>query len=373
MTNYKAKICILTSAHPAFNTRVFHKQARSIARAGYETVMVVPHEEACSVDGVRISPLPVNGGRASRMLLTVPRLIARAISEKADIYHFHDPELMPAGLLLKLLGKRVVYDVHEHYRTKILSKPWLPKAARVPIAFAVDAFESAASLAYDGVVTVDGHIAKKFCGRAVIVSNFPYAPEGFEKAAPVKRRDVEFRLVYVGGLSGERGLYKMVEAMGLVEGDIRLYLAGKHSPQALEKAKKIKGFERVVWLGTVPWKKSIELQHSADAGLLLLQPSPSYKNTGEGIAKLFEYMMCGLPVLASDFPNIKSILEKEGCGLTVDPADPAQIADRVMYLAKYPDIRRGMAAAGMRAVREKYNWEHESEKLLGLYEKILAG
>ena len=366
----KAKVCVMTSVHPPFNARVFHKQAKSLASAGYEVVLVVPHEKDEVVDGVRIKAVPKAAGRVKRMTATAARVLSAALKERADVYHFHDPELIPAGLFLKAMGKKVIYDVHEYYRMKFASRGALPSVLRRPLGWLFDEFENAAAGFFDGVVAVDGVIEDKFGGHAVKVTNFPF----FHDIPRQERGDGEGRYtcIYIGAIAKERGIFQMVEAMDLLDERFRLVLAGIDHEGNIPKARSLPGFRKVSWLGNRPWDEAIGLLASADIGLLLLQPSPSYSLTGEGITKLFEYMMAGLPVLSSDFPNIKNIVEMEDCGVTVDPTDPARIAREITILAENPGIRRRMGRKGVEAVREKYNWGVEEKKLLDLYGRILG-
>lgn len=128
------KICILTSVHPVFDTRIFHKQAKTLAKAGYDVTLVVQHDRAETLKGVKILPLERPANRLSRMLKTTWQVWQKAIKQRAAIYHFHDPELIPVGLLLKLQGKKVIYDVHEDVPSQILTKHWIAKPLRKTIA-----------------------------------------------------------------------------------------------------------------------------------------------------------------------------------------------------------------------------------------------
>ena len=163
----------------------------------------------------------------------------------------------------------------------------------------------------------------------------------------------------------------MIEAMSYVKVPARLLVAGYGPEQTRKKAESMKGGEKVQWLGFLKWPEVMDVLASSDLGLLLLQPTPSYSKTGEGIAKLFEYMMLGLPVLASDFPNTKRLMEENACGLTVDPEDPREVAEKIMNFARNPEAARRMGMRGMKAVKEKYNWLVEEKKLLKLYAEIL--
>ena len=114
------KVCVMTSIHPPFDPRIFHKEAQTLVQAGYEVVLIAPYDkESASVDGVHIMGLPRYKRRFYRPL-NWWRILRTALRQKADVYHFHDPELLPVGILLKLTTRAcVVYDVHENHPRKI--------------------------------------------------------------------------------------------------------------------------------------------------------------------------------------------------------------------------------------------------------------
>ncbi len=211
-------------------------------------------------------------------------MLFAAIREKADIYHFHDPELIFAGLFLKLLGKKVVYDVHEYYKQNILSKRSIPWGIRHFIAYSFDLLETFASRLYDGVIVVDRAIGNKFKGRATVVSNYPYSPK---KHLLPKGHGKEFKCVYAGGLSADRGLFRMIEAMEHMDRPARLILIGTLSDEDRIKAETMKGYEKVGYLGSRPWSDVLKLLPECDLGLVLLQPVPAYIFAGEGTIEAF--------------------------------------------------------------------------------------
>ena len=87
--------------------------------------------------------------------------------------------------------------------------------------------------------------------------------------------------------------------------------------------------------------------------------------------KLFDYMLMSLPVVVSNFPLYRDVVQTHQCGLTVDPARPQEIARAIVYLIEHPREAQQMGANGRRAVLEKYNWEKESQKLLQIYDTVL--
>ena len=174
------KVCILTSVHPPFDTRIFHKEAKSLAKAGYDVTVIAQHDKDKIVDGIRIVPLSKPKNRFERMTRTIWTTYRKALKIDADIYHFHDPELIPIGLLLKLHGKRVIYDVHEDVPRQNLSKPYIPVVFRRPISAMIGALEAFSARRFDGVVTATPFINRRFLklgANAVNVNNFPLASE----------------------------------------------------------------------------------------------------------------------------------------------------------------------------------------------------
>ncbi len=365
-----AKVCILTSVHTVFDVRIFHKQAKSIVLAGYRVTLIAPHDKNEVVDGIQIRSLKLKKNRIIRMFMTVWALSRLAIKEKADIYHFHDPELIPIGLFLKLIGRKVIYDSHEDVPSQILTKPWIPKPLQKPVAFIFGQFEKFSAKRFDAVITATPFIRGLFmsfgCKSVVDVCNFPKLEEfSISKEGP---SDHSRRVCYVGGISKIRGIGQMVEAIGLT--DFRLSLAGNFESKGLhESVRKVKGWEQIEELGFLSREETADLMASSIAGIVVFQPAPNHINSQPN--KLFEYMAAGLPILASNFSLWSAIVEENHCGLCVDPEDPRAIARGIEYFISHPEEAKEMGRNGRRMVEEKYNWESESKKLLELYEGLI--
>ena len=367
-------IVLLTTVHSPFDTRIFHKQARTLAKAGYGVTLVAPHDKNETVDGVRIIALPRPRNRFARIFGHTWRALRVATRQRADVYHFHDPELLLAGVLLRLLTRaKVIYDVHEDVPQQILSKTWLPRGVRKPTSFLFSLLEKTTSRCCHAVVPATEGIAEHFRHRELsVIHNFPDL-KLIDESEPAERNGEETSVVYIGGITWLRGATEMLDALRIVAEShpVRLNLIGGfHPPQLEEEARKRPEWAHVSYFGWKPATEVYGVLRAADVGLACLHPIPRHRVALS--VKLFEYMAAGIPVVASDFPLWQEIVAGSSCGLNVDPLDPQAIADAICYLIEHPDDAQEMGRRGRQAVEQKYNWQTEARKLLALYERLLA-
>ncbi len=364
----------LTSVHPPFDVRIFQKECSALAEAGHQVTLIAPHDRDEQAGKVVIHAVAKAGCRASRMLLGPWRVYRRALRERADAYHFHDPELIPVGLLLRARGKAVVYDLHEDVPRDILGKDYLPKLLRRPLSVAADGLERIAGVLFSGLIAATPAIARRFSrlnGKLTVVQNFPLRREFAIHAVPSwDQRSAS--VAYAGCLTRDRGVREMVEAINLVSSrcNATLKLAGEFWPADLQgRVRALPGWRRVAELGLLPRSKVGELLATARAGLLVFHPDPN--NVQAQPNKLFEYMAAGIPVIASNFPLWKEIVAETGCGLLVNPLKPPEIAEAIEYVLTHPAEAERMGCRGREAVEKTFNWECEQSKLLQFYGSLL--
>jgi glycosyltransferase involved in cell wall biosynthesis len=364
------KIRHVTTVHTIRDPRIFHKQCRSLAALGYDVGLIACHDRREVIDGVLIVPLDKPRGRLDRMLRVAWNAYRAAMAERADAYHLHDPELLWVGVLLRLSGRRVIYDVHEDVPKQIMSKHWIPRRARRLVARAFALLEQAYARIVDGIVAATPSIAQKFPGgTTVVVQNFPEASfaRGEDGAAPAAERTDAF--VYTGGLMEIQGVREMAEAFAMLPDGMTGTIAGTFHPQELEaEIAALPGWRRVRYLGQVPRSEILDAMDRARAGIVVNHPTPNYLDAYS--TKMFEYMARGLPVVCSNFPLWGEIVGGADCGIPVDPRDPTQIADAIRSLNEDPALARRLGENGRRAVAERYNWEAELGKLEGLYRQV---
>jgi glycosyltransferase involved in cell wall biosynthesis len=378
------KVCILTSVHPPFDPRIFHKEAQTLVQAGYEVTLIAPHDKKSeNVDGVQIMGLPRYKRRFYRPL-NWWRILRVALRQKADAYHFHDPELLPIGLWLQWwTGKPVVYDAHEHYPDAILIRGWMPLPAREPISKLFDLIELCLGAHFSAILVADDAVEarfKKISPRVVKLYNFPlqtmFQAGQSEEAESVERLN---SVVHVGLLSEERGVWIMLDAISALINiynlDVTLTLIGRLSSLTLEKQMKdcvqAGGIaSHIELVGQVPHVEVPRYTRRARVGWVPWQPVKKHcKNIP---TKMFEYMACGLPIVASDLPPIRRFIAESACGILVNATNAHEHAEAILYMLDHPDEAQRMGENGRNAVKEKYNWESERRKLLRLYEELLS-
>jgi len=363
------KVCILTSAHSPFDGRVFHKEAKTLVKAGYDVVLIAQHSKEEIVDGIRIVPLPKPRNRFERMTKVAWRLFMLALKEKADVYHFHDPELIPVGILLRLSGKKIIYDVHEDMSQQILTDDWIGSdGIRKIVSISFNIFEQFSVKFFNRIVAATPDIPRKFSDKkTVILRNLPIL-ELIDKAEPLNINKQKPIIIYAGGLTKIRGVKEIVQAMEFVKDRAELWLLGKWENEEFEEeCESLKGWKYIKYLGYVPYGKHYSFIKMANIGVINFLPLPNQQKAMPN--KPFEYMACSLPMIISNFPYWQKIFGE--CALFANPYDPKDIADKIIYLLDNPDKAKRLGHKGRKLIEEKYSWEAEQKKLLDMYEKVL--
>ena len=369
------RIVHLSTIHQAFDIRIFMKECRTLAAFGYDVHLIVQNPPVSQKEGVKFWSLDIDlsAGKFKQFCQRYTQICKIAWQLNANIYHFHDPELILLGLFLKLKGAYVIYDVHEDAPREAIS---LNK--KMPIwgytkYFVFWLLETFAKRLLDAFVCVTPSIKSKFpTKKSWLIQNFPLVEEIQAYRQPlIDYPERHHKLIYVGGISEIRGIYETIEALSQLpdDTDCQLLLLGKFSPLSLRfDLEKHNGWRRVEYMGWCDRNNMIQHMRLVRAGLVLFHPEVDHREAIPN--KLFEYMAAGLPIIASDFPKWQQIIHELNCGLVVNPLDPMAIVSAIQYILDHPKVAQTMGENGRNAVIEKFNWSNEARNLLKLYNSI---
>ena len=375
------KVCILSSVHQALDNRVFYREAQSLRSAGYDVTLIAIHPQSEIRAGVQIVGLP-RLPRWQRPQLWL-KLFRLARAQNADIYHFHDPELLLVTPWLRwCTAKPTIYDIHEVYPDFIKVKDYMPAWLRYPIAWMFRWLEPLLARLQSALVFSDDEIAKTFARLPQpkeTLFNFP-ALEFVQNAAVQTQPDTPRPplVLHLGGHERNRGVHLMIQAFSLVAQqfpDAQLLLVGHFVPPALEAEVRAhirsKSLEQSITItGQVPFEKIGEYLAQAAVGWVPWQSYP--KNEKNIPTKLFEYMAYGVPIVASDLASTRPFVRDGENGYCVAAADPRAHAQAILKILQNPTAGLAMGRRGQQAVQSRYNWDSESKKLIALYQTLLT-
>lgn len=344
-----------------------------MAEYAFDVVLVAPHERDEEVDGVLIRAVKQPGGRLQRIVRTTAEVVRIALEEDADLYHVHDPELLPWVLSLRRRGTQVIYDMHENLPFAVRTKPWVPRVIRRVLAAALRGVERPFLRKMPVVLAERSYESDyAFVKTRTTVLNLPRAEDLLPLHA-VKRST--YTIGYMGAVSPNRGALVTLRALEILHGaglPVAWDCIGPITEEC--RARFVSTDESATGpaihiRGRMPYSDGLELLASCHAGVAVLQPLPNYCDSYP--TKLFEYMGLGLPVIASNFPLYREVIEGEDCGICVDPTNAEEVASAFRHLIENPAEAEEMGNRGREAVRTRYNWRAEGRKLTAFYGQLL--
>ena len=371
------KICHISSAHPRYDTRILYRECASLKENGYDVTFVVndnlPEEY---VDGVHILTTGLSNRlkRLRRMTKGVSSVYKIALEADADLYHLHDPELLLIALKLKKHGKKVIFDSHENYYEQIKTKEYLPKLVRIMIASIYLKYETYVCRKIDGVImpaTVGGRSTfENRCKSFTLVNNLPRLSEFKNDKLEIKAYKDRADICYSGGLTYARGIFHLAKASAIA--GQKLVLAGRFSPESFgEDILNGKYSENIIYRGFMSREDTYKMYSECAIGMSTLLDVGQYAKGDNLPTKVYEYMAMEMPVILSNFPYYTKAVEEYGFGLTTDPANPEDIAEKIRYLMEHKNEAEAMGKRGREAVEKVFNWSVAEKNLLDLYREIL--
>lgn len=305
------------------------------------------------------------------MTKTVNRIFEKGLELDCDLYHLHDPELIPIGLKLKKLGKKVIFDVHENIAFQILDKNYIPRFLRKLIAIIFRIYEINSLKKFDALILAENSYLKNYISlnkRIEIILNLPDHKllKNFQKTTRNK-----MEIFHIGNITNARGFDKIINALNILKKKIPnffLHYVGNYTEELINSVDLNDINKNIKFYGPKSLLDGLEYSKNSIVGISILKPLKNYQTSYS--TKVFEYMAIGLPVITSNFKIYKDIIEKYDCGICVDPNNPKEIANALEIVMKNPSKAMRMGLNGIKAINEKFKWELEEKKLLRLYESL---
>lgn len=365
-------VCHISTVHSVNDSRIFYKECQTLAKSDLKVNLVINTDHSSIIDGVNVIALPNVKNRIFRMFVLSFIAFFKALRTRSTIYHFHDPELILIGFLFKLIGRKVIYDVHEDLREDILLKRWLGgRFITKVLASAASFAEKMADYFFDGIVAATPKIASHFNpNKTIILRNFVILSSFMNttRIDKTKNKSDGSKLIYVGLLARIRGIKEIIEVMDQIKENAELWLIGRWENEKFrEECEALPGFRKTRYIGYVKHDEVPDYLRKADIGMVTLHPTKTFIESYP--IKVFEYMSSGLPVIMSDFLLWKELFDD--AAVFVDPLNIDDIASKTDHLLSNKNISEAYAEKGQTLILTKYNWEIESQKLICLYGGLL--
>lgn len=364
------KICHITSTPQNAIPRLL-REASSAIKIGMKPY-IVAQGDSFEKDGVTYIGVERAKSRLYRMIFTSKMLYKEAIKIDADIYQIHDSELLPYAAKLKKKGKVVIFDSHEFYGIQIESREYIPKNIRKFIAKMYKDYEAHVCKKLDAVIAVckinNENYFENRANQTVFIENLP-DNSIFSKDFS-RKENLSNTVVYVGALTHLRGITHLVKAIGKTPA--KLLLCGSfNSEEYYEEIRRYPEFTKVDYRGIVSRDEIADILSESNIGISTLLKVGQYCIADTLPTKVYEYMSMGLPVIITDYPYARKMIEEYEFGICVDPENTDEIADKITFLLDNPTIAKRMGENGMKAVQEKFNWNIEERKLIDLYKELI--
>lgn len=370
----KIKVCHVISGYFRNDPRVFQRQCKSIVKAGYEVSILTNDGGSKEIlDEINIYPCGrFWKNRIKIILFAKHQFFKKAIEIDADIYQLHSPELIPLGLELKRRGKIIIYDAHEDLPKHILEKDWIPSFLRKPISLIIDAYMKIALKTYNEIISPHPHVVdylKNVNKNVTLVTNFAkVGPSGnFDLTHYLARENY---ICYSGTVYLHSNQEYILDAISNIQG-IKYQIVGFIDDNHYKRLSERKGFEKLSFLGRIPWHELDEFYSKSLIGIVIID----YKlNLGSkkgtyAVNKMFEYMQAGLPIICSDYDLWEDIVNKYDCGICVEPNNAKQIEDAILFLMNNKEKAYQMGQNGRKAVLLEYNWSTQEREYIKIFRK----
>ena len=363
----KRLVVHLSTVHSWKDPRIFLKECITLSNAGYEVHLITKDGTDQIEEGVFVHKLnKIYKNPFIRMFLGVNNAWKQALSLKPDIIHFHDPELLRKAFIYKNEVEHIIYDVHEDNMTAIDQRPYIPRFLRKTLKRIVGRYENKARRELQTIIAED-YYSERF-PEAEKVLNYPIIKKS--DLNNISLKPPKKKLLYTGSITEDRGalIYRDIQHN---LPDFEVSLIGKCNPSLVDKlTTKGNDYTGMLREGVQHYVrhskiKEYYLQGDWLAGLAIFPPNDHFKK--KHLTKFYEYMLYGLPIIYSNFPEWKNLLDPIEVGFSVDPDDISDIISKINQLSENVSMWEKFSENGFKVSRTKFNWQTEEKVLLNLY------
>lgn len=360
------RICQVTSVHKATDGRIFERECTSLAKL-YDVTLIAPNVEDYEKNGVHINGVTLPRNKFKR-ILHLNRVFDKMVEVDADVYHFHDPELIPLGLRIKKRGKLIIFDSHENHPAQISKKPFIPKPFKTLAYRVYERYERRVLKQYDALVSVTPEIVerlRKINPNTIMLTNFPICKIAEDK------RTWQRKIGFAGAINEGWKIHHIIEA--IKDLDVTFELAGPVRSEYKQQLESLAGWKHVNYHGVLPHQDVLNMLQCCSVGMAVStdsNPNIGMKNGSIGVTKLFEYMGLGLPVIATDLTIWKPIVVDNNCGFCVDCNDVDGITKYISFFLDNPKIAKEYGDKAKAIALEKYSWQTQEGTLFELYSSL---
>lgn len=366
-------VCHITTVHPRTDTRIFLKYCKIFAQNyGSCSLIVADGKGSCQNELVNVLDVGKSRNALFRVIFGSFRVVRKALNIDVDVYHLHDPELVFAGIFLRLLNKTVIMDIHEDAPNQMKDKHYLCSSIRNIFALTLFLLEKILFRFFSGLVSATPHLKKlyrKYNNNIIGIYNYLLLSE-LKNDVHVIQNSQSYKICFVGGIEEGRGIRQLIDSLPYINPKVELILGGNFPDQDFLKIlKKSKGWAYVDYRGYLTRDDMEKVFSECVIGVVPFLPARNHINSLPN--KIFEYMGAGLAILGSDFKYWKMIIEENETGYCVDTTDRMLIASQIKLMLDDEAGLKKMGENGVHLVKTKYNWDSQMESLLRFYSSVL--
>lgn len=368
----KPRVVHVTTSHHADDVRIYERECRSLAESGLFEVLIAAPGTVPDHGGVQHIPIaPIPDSRVARITSAWRRARAALRGVEADLYHFHDPELLPLAWWLHAQGHLVVWDSHEDYEGRFSSDSRPLKRGRAlsrkANGWGFRALRHTTDRNISAVVAATDGIARRYCEAPTVVVGNEARIDDLLDADP----SFDHRRVLFLGSPGPGHLFREVVDSVAATPDLRLAVARRSIPADSQDYAVQKLGDRFEFLGHLGRRELVNHMSRSTVGMVTYAPTPAYMDPSGMPTKLYEFAAAGLPFVGTPVPAVAALARSSGGGLVSRDFTAAGLEEALQDLTGNRPLWAQSSVSARAWMRENNPWKASASALVRLYRDLL--